>query len=135
MLFLSGRIKLPLDVTIQRPHHAYPGKHHRATALGNQQKRFHRGLPFFGIVFGLGEFGDVGCGVAERDELLAFGQFDGIEKWLVPRQVSPRPALGYPAAPLAVRHARGTAPAGQNNKSARFCRLVVISERTKMASP
>jgi hypothetical protein len=35
--------------------------------LGNQQQRFHRGLPFFGIVFGLGQFGDVEGGVAEGD--------------------------------------------------------------------
>jgi hypothetical protein len=25
----------------------------------DQQQRFHRGLPFVGIVFGLGQFGDV----------------------------------------------------------------------------
>jgi hypothetical protein len=59
MLFLSGRIKHPLDVTIKRPHHAYPGEHRWAAALGNEQKRFHRGLPFLGIVFGLGELRDV----------------------------------------------------------------------------
>jgi len=43
---------------------------------------------------------------------MALGQFDSIKKWLVPRQDSPRPALGYPAAPLAVRRTRGTAAAG-----------------------
>jgi hypothetical protein len=37
----------------------YPGEHRRSAALSDQQKRFHRGLPFFGIVFGLGELGDV----------------------------------------------------------------------------
>jgi hypothetical protein len=28
----------------------------------------HRGFPFFGIVFGLGQCGDVERGVAERDQ-------------------------------------------------------------------
>ena len=28
----------------------------------------HRGLPFFGIVFGLGQLGEVERGVAERDQ-------------------------------------------------------------------
>jgi hypothetical protein len=35
--------------------------------LGNQQQCFHRGLPFFGVVFGLRQFGDVFSGVAKRD--------------------------------------------------------------------
>jgi hypothetical protein len=52
--FPSGPAELPFDVTIQRPHDADPGEHRRAAALGNQQQRFHRGLPFFGIVFGPG---------------------------------------------------------------------------------
>ena len=32
----------------------------------NQRQRLHCGLPIFGIVFCLGQFGDVMCGVAER---------------------------------------------------------------------
>jgi hypothetical protein len=32
----------------------------------NQQQRLHCGLPIFGIVFCLGQFSDVMCGVAER---------------------------------------------------------------------
>jgi hypothetical protein len=86
MRVLPQRVERSLDMTIERPHHAYPGEHRRAAALGNQQQRFHRGLPFGGIVFGLWELGDVGGGVAEGDELLAGGQFDGIEELLVPRQ-------------------------------------------------
>ena len=58
MSVLPRRVELSFDMTIQRPHHAYPGEHRRAVALGNQQKRFHRGLPFCGIVFGLGELDD-----------------------------------------------------------------------------
>jgi hypothetical protein len=44
-----------------------------AAALSDQQKRFHRGLPFGGIVFRLGELSDVERGVAQGDELLALG--------------------------------------------------------------
>ena len=86
MRFLPVRVELSLDVTIQRPHHSYPGEHRRSAALSDQQKRFHRGLPFCGIVFGLGQFGDVGCSVAQGDQLLALGQFDRID---VPGHISP----------------------------------------------
>jgi hypothetical protein len=89
MRVLPRRVELSFNVTIQCPHHAYSGEHRRAVALSNQQQRFHRGLPFCGIVFCLGELHYVICGVAEGDELLALGQFDRIEKWLVPRQDSP----------------------------------------------
>lgn len=84
MLFLPVWVEFPFDVTIERPHHADPGEHGRATAFSNQQKRLHGGLPFRGVVFVLGELGDVEGSVAEGDELLARGQFDGIEKLLVP---------------------------------------------------
>lgn len=86
MRALSRRVELPLDMPIERPHHAYPGEHRWAAALGNKQKRLHRGLPFLGIVFSLGELGDVERGVAQGDELLAVRQFDRIEEFLVPRQ-------------------------------------------------
>jgi hypothetical protein len=85
MSILPRQVELSFDMTIERPHHAYPGKHRRSAALGNQQQRFHRGLPFRGIVFGLWQLGDVERGVAEGDERLAFGQFDRIEELLVPR--------------------------------------------------
>ena len=89
MLFFSIRVELPFDVTVQCPHHAYPGEHRRAAALSDQQKSFHCGLPFCGIVFGVGELSDVKRGVAEGDELLALGQFDWIEELLVPRTLRP----------------------------------------------
>jgi len=41
---------------MERSHHADPGEHRRAVMFCNQQKRPHRGLLFFGIVFRLGEF-------------------------------------------------------------------------------
>jgi len=34
------------------------GEHRRSAALSNKQQRFRRGLPFCGIVFGLGELRD-----------------------------------------------------------------------------
>ena len=49
-----------------------------ARHVQHQQKRLHRGLPFFGIVFGLGELGDVERGVAQRDQLATAGQFDWV---------------------------------------------------------
>jgi hypothetical protein len=88
MHILPVPVELPFDVTIQCPHHSYPGEHRWPAALSDQQQqRFHRGLPFLGIVFGLREHGDVGCGVAESDERLALGQFDWVVKWLVPRHL------------------------------------------------
>ena len=85
MHILPVPVELPFDVTIQCPHHSYPGEHRWPAALSDQQQqRFHRGLPFLGIVFGLGQLSDVGCGVAEGDELLAGGQFNRIEECLVP---------------------------------------------------
>jgi hypothetical protein len=35
--------------------------------LGDQQQRLHRGQPFYGVVFGLRQLGNVEGGVAERD--------------------------------------------------------------------
>jgi hypothetical protein len=43
---------------MEHSHHADPGEHRPAVLFCDQQKRPHRGLPFFGIVFRLGEFGD-----------------------------------------------------------------------------
>jgi hypothetical protein len=36
------------------------------------------------LLFGLGQLGDVECGVAQRDQLATLRQFDWIEKGLVP---------------------------------------------------
>jgi hypothetical protein len=56
---------------MQRSHHADPGEHRRPVMFCDQHQRLHRGLPFFGMVFGLGQLGDVGRGVAESDQRLA----------------------------------------------------------------
>jgi hypothetical protein len=51
----------------------------------DQQQRFHRGLPFVGIVFRFWQFGDVLRGVSERDQrLLSTRQHDRIEKPSIP---------------------------------------------------
>jgi hypothetical protein len=48
----------------------------------NQQQRLHRGLPFFGIVFGLGQFGDIERRVAQRDQRLSgHGSSMGSKNW------------------------------------------------------
>jgi hypothetical protein len=56
------------------------------TSSGHRSQRLATALPsrlpFFGIVFGLGELGDVERGVVERDQLLTLGQFNWIVKWL-----------------------------------------------------
>jgi hypothetical protein len=57
----------------------------------------HRGLPFFGIVFCLGQFSDVLRGVAERDELATSGKHDRIKKTVHPKtQTLPPPTLRQP---------------------------------------
>jgi hypothetical protein len=44
----------------------------------DQQQRFHRGLPFVGIVFRFRQFGDVLGGIAQRDQrLLSAGNMIG----------------------------------------------------------
>jgi hypothetical protein len=50
----------------------------------DQQESLHCGLPFFGIVFCLGQFGDVRGGVTERDQRFPAGRRDRIEKLLIP---------------------------------------------------
>jgi hypothetical protein len=73
-------------VAVQRSHHPNPRQHRRAVALGNEQERFGRRLPFRRLVLGLRQFSDVERGVAERDQLAPAVQVDRIEKLLVPSQ-------------------------------------------------
>jgi hypothetical protein len=53
---------------VQRPHDSDARKHRWPVKFRNQQKSLHRGLPCFGIVICLRQFGDVERGVAERDQ-------------------------------------------------------------------
>jgi hypothetical protein len=43
----------------------------RANIVGPWRSAISCGLPFVGVVFCLGQFGDVFCGIAERDQVLA----------------------------------------------------------------
>jgi hypothetical protein len=70
--------------TVQRPHDADAREHRWPVMFGDQQPRLHGGLPLVGVVLCLGQFGDVFCGVAERDQLFAARQHDRIEKRLIP---------------------------------------------------
>jgi hypothetical protein len=51
--------------------------------LGDQQERFHHGLPFIGIVFRFRQFGDVLGGIAQRAQGFAIDH-DRIKKLLIP---------------------------------------------------
>ena len=70
--------------SVKRSHHSDTSEYRRPVALGNRQQRLHGGLPFFGVVFGLRQLGDVERGVAERDELLALRQRDGFIEMPLP---------------------------------------------------
>jgi hypothetical protein len=48
------RIEHALNVTVQRSHDTDPREHRWSALFRDQQQRFHRGLPFVGIVFRLG---------------------------------------------------------------------------------
>jgi hypothetical protein len=62
MIFPVG-IGSPNVMTVQRPHDANPGEHRRPAKVGNEKQPFHSGLPFRGVVFGLGQSGDVEGGI------------------------------------------------------------------------
>ena len=87
MLVLAQRIEHPLNVTVQRPHYADPREHRRSAHRRDQDQGFHRCLPLRGRVLGLGQPGDVGTGVLQRDELTTARQRDRFVEW-------PFPALG-----------------------------------------
>jgi hypothetical protein len=64
MCLFSRAVKHAFHVAIQRSHHSDPREHRRPVMLCNEKQPFHRGLPFSGIVFCLGQSGDVKRGVA-----------------------------------------------------------------------
>jgi len=75
---VAVRIKHALEVPVQCCHDADPRELRWPVIFYNQQQRFHRCLPFFGIVLCLGQFGDVGTGVLQRGELATAPQRDRI---------------------------------------------------------
>ena len=83
MMILARGIKLPNAATVQRPHDTDACKHRWPVKFCDQQQRFHRGLPFIGIVFRFWQFGDVLGGIAERAQGLAIDH-NRIKKHLIP---------------------------------------------------
>jgi hypothetical protein len=88
MVVFAIGIEHVLDVTVQRFHDTNPCEHRRAVVFGHQDQRFHRGLPFLGVVFGLRQFRDVQRCVAQGDQLLAFGQRYRLIEFVGPAQCS-----------------------------------------------
>ena len=73
-------IEHALDVPIERLHDADAREQRWPVKFCDQQQRFRRGLPFVGIVSGLGQFGDVLGGIAQRAQrLLSARQCDRIK--------------------------------------------------------
>ena len=83
MLVFPRRVEHALDVAIQSPHYADAREQRWPVKFRDQQQRFHRGLPFVGIVFCLGQFSDVLSSIAQRDQGLAI-DLDRIKKLLIP---------------------------------------------------
>ena len=54
MLVFARRVKQALDVPVDRFHDADAREQRWPVLFCDQQQRFHRGLPFIGIVFGHG---------------------------------------------------------------------------------
>jgi hypothetical protein len=77
MLFLTISSKNPLNMPVQHSHYANPREHRWPVLLSDQEQRLHRSLPFIGLVFCLGQLGDVVCGVAQGHQRLALGQRNG----------------------------------------------------------
>jgi transposase len=61
--------KLIADKFEANLHHPDSRQHRRAAFRRDQDQRFHRGLPFRGIVLGFGQLRDVVTGVLKRDQL------------------------------------------------------------------
>ena len=85
MLVFPRRVEHALDVAIQSPHYADAREQRWPVKFRDQQQRFHRGLPFVGIVFRFQQFRYVLGGIAQRAQrLLLARQYDRIKKLLVP---------------------------------------------------
>ena len=89
MMVLARWIKHPFDVTVQGSHDANPRQHRRAARRRDQDQGLHRSLPFRRLVLGLGQLGDEGPGILERDEFAAAGQRDRIVERALPSADQP----------------------------------------------
>jgi hypothetical protein len=78
MRVFARRIKHPLDVPIECPHHSNARHHGGAIELDDQEQGLDRGLPFLKMLLDLGKLLDVFGGVLERNELATARQGNGI---------------------------------------------------------
>ena len=90
---LSRGIEHTLNVSVQRPHDAYPRKHRRPAERRDQNQGFHRGLAFRSRVLRLRQLGDVGAGVLQRDKLATSRQWDRIVERPFPAAIRHRRAV------------------------------------------
>jgi len=88
MFVFARRIEHALDVSADHPHYANPRAQRWPALFCDQQQRFHRGLPFVGIVFGHGQLGDVRGDVTERDQRFPARRRDRIDKPLILRRIA-----------------------------------------------
>jgi len=88
MVVFPVRTELANLVSVQRQHEPDPRQHGRPAALNGQHQLRDRGLPLGRRGFLLGQVGDVGGGVVQRDERATVRQFGRIVKF------APQPCSG-----------------------------------------
>ena len=69
-----------LNVSVQRPHDADPREHRRAARRRDQDQRFHRRLPFGGLMLRLRQLCDEVAGIFQGNEMAAARERDWIVK-------------------------------------------------------
>jgi hypothetical protein len=85
VLVFARRVEHPLDVAVYRSHDADASEHRWPVMFGDEQQRLHCCLPFVGAVLCLGQFSNVFCGVAKRDQWFPTLQYDRVGKLLILR--------------------------------------------------
>jgi hypothetical protein len=99
VFFLARSFEHPIDVRIERPHHAF-AREHRGTAVRHHQHQgFDCRLPFRRLMNGPRKLGDVSSGVFEHDELAAARQRDRFVECAFPAGISHRRAAMVVSSP------------------------------------
>jgi hypothetical protein len=75
MLVFPRWVEHAFDVAVQGSYDANASEHSWPVMFHDQQKSLYHGLPFFGIVFRLGQFSDVVRGVAEGEQRCSAWQY------------------------------------------------------------